>query len=78
MTEYAEESSDQAAENARGMMEKFLEAFGPGTQYYRTFTEPREHPITVNPFHRPGQRGLPIVRMPNVYNGFVVPIVTKD
>ncbi|KZP24589.1 hypothetical protein FIBSPDRAFT_918746 [Athelia psychrophila] len=77
VTEYAEESSDQTTETARSMSEKFLEAFGPGSQYYRDIPAPREHPVTVNPFHRPGQRGLPIVRMPNVYNGFVVPLVTR-
>ncbi|KAH9924756.1 uncharacterized protein B0H18DRAFT_1011049 [Fomitopsis serialis] len=39
---------------------------------------PREdYPIALNPFQRPGQRGLAVVRMPNVSNGFTMTIVKK-
>ncbi|KAF8579872.1 hypothetical protein K439DRAFT_1648355 [Ramaria rubella] len=31
-----------------------------------------------NPFHRPGQRPLPVIRMPNFYNGFTMPVVLPE
>lgn len=35
----------------------------------------RQHPIALNPFHRPGQRSLPCVKMPNLVNGFTMVVV---
>lgn len=40
--------------------------------------EPFTPPITVNPFHRPGQRPIAVVRMPNLDNGFCIPLVLKN
>ncbi|KAG1739666.1 hypothetical protein EDB19DRAFT_1978047 [Suillus lakei] len=41
-------------------------------------TQPREYPITFNPFQRPGQRNLGSVRLPNVPNGFTMRVVGSD
>lgn len=30
------------------------------------------HPIELNPFHCPGQRAIPMFRLPNLSNGFTV------
>lgn len=66
VTEYAE----QSAETQRAMMPKCLEEM-PGLI-------PRdEYPIALNPFQRPGQRSIPVVRMPNVSNGFTLTVVKK-
>ncbi|KZP24904.1 hypothetical protein FIBSPDRAFT_929497 [Athelia psychrophila] len=78
VTEYAEQSADQTADNLPIMRGNFLASLSPGTREHSQLGKPRKHMITVNPFHRPGQRGLPVVRMPNGYNGFVIPIVTSD
>lgn len=52
----------------------------PDPEYVSNIMEQveRDHPITFNPFHRPGQRGIPTVRMPNAFNGFALPVVIKD
>ncbi|GJE89325.1 zinc finger MYND domain-containing protein [Phanerochaete sordida] len=36
------------------------------------------HAIAPNPFHRPGQRALPCVRLPNLVNGFTLCVVPHD
>ncbi|KAF7972892.1 hypothetical protein HWV62_16692 [Athelia sp. TMB] len=75
VTEYAEQSADQAADSLPTMKGTYLKALSPATKEYRQLAKPRDNTITVNPFHRPGQRSLPVVRMPNAYSGFVIPIV---
>jgi hypothetical protein len=34
--------------------------------------------IALNPFHRPGQRTIPSMRLPNLSNGFTLVVVKKD
>ncbi|GJE89312.1 zinc finger MYND domain-containing protein [Phanerochaete sordida] len=38
----------------------------------------RTHAIAPNPFHRPGQRALPCMRLPNFVNGFTLCVVPHD
>ena len=65
VTEYAE----QSAEQQRRTMPQWLEGVP---------VAPRaEYPIALNPFQRPGQRGLAVVRVPNVSNGFTLTVVKK-
>jgi hypothetical protein len=78
VTEYAEQSADQTAKQMPIMRANYAKAFGSGTENFDKLMQPRSHSVTVNPFHRPGQRPLPIVRMPNLYNGFVIPIMTRS
>lgn len=65
MTEYAE----QSAEHQRAMFPQML--------FPRL--EPRaEYPIAMNPFQSPGQRGIPMYKMPNAINGFTPTVVKND
>lgn len=66
-TEYAE----QSAEHQRDAMPSMLRT---------TCASPRpldEYKIALNPFQRPGQRGIPMYRVPNAVNGFTL-VVYKD
>ncbi|KAK7472199.1 hypothetical protein VKT23_000321 [Stygiomarasmius scandens] len=65
VTEYAE----QSAEHQRA-------AF-PNMLGYRASPR-KEYPIDLNPFQAPGQRGLPMYRLPNVINGFTLVVVKKE
>ena len=38
----------------------------------------RSYRIDVNPFQRPGQRGLGAIRLPNISNGFTIKVVGVD
>lgn len=78
MTEYAEQSADQTAAAMGTMRATYARNLASGSAEYDKFMRPRSHPVTVNPFHRPGQRPLSVIRMPNLYNGFVIPITTRS
>lgn len=41
-------------------------------------TREREYPIELNPFHRPGQRGIPSIRLPNLQNGYTLRVVGSN
>ena len=64
-TEYAE----QSAESQRIAFPIILQGRVPPR---------KEYPIELNPFQRPGQRGVPTYRVPNVPNGFTLVVVKKD
>lgn len=34
--------------------------------------------IAMNPFHRPGQRGIAPYKVPNLVNGFTLSVVRRD
>ncbi|KZS88091.1 hypothetical protein SISNIDRAFT_480037 [Sistotremastrum niveocremeum HHB9708] len=83
ITEYAEQTIRQLARDLPAVLESM------GMQYESIYPPPddplidnlfkrRAHTVTVNPFHRPGQRPLAHVRSPNLYNGFAVPIVPNS
>ncbi|KAH8102056.1 hypothetical protein BXZ70DRAFT_890805 [Cristinia sonorae] len=38
----------------------------------------KEYPIELNPFQSPGQRGLPMIRLPNTINGFTLVVVKNE
>ncbi|KAL6303860.1 hypothetical protein BKA93DRAFT_734251 [Sparassis latifolia] len=79
ITDYAEQSMETCATGVQTMLRgQASHAFMPGSPHYAALTRTRSRPITVNPFHRPGQRPLPVVRMPNYYNGFAMPLVVKS
>jgi hypothetical protein len=66
VTEYAE----QSAEHQRKMFPEIIRG---------TPAPPREeYEIALNPFQRPGQRGIPSIRLPNVSNGFTIVVVGKS
>ncbi|KAK7472192.1 hypothetical protein VKT23_000314 [Stygiomarasmius scandens] len=68
VTEYAE----QSAEHQRTHFIKML---------MRTSSlarEEKDYPIEWNPFQKPGQRNLPVIRMPNMVNGFTMVVFKND
>lgn len=77
VTEYAEQSMETCAEALPQMRATGAAQMQLPAEYSVPLLKKRAHPVTVNPFHRPGQRPLPVVRMPNYYNGFAMPVVTK-
>ncbi|EDR04547.1 uncharacterized protein LACBIDRAFT_304320 [Laccaria bicolor S238N-H82] len=75
ITEYAEQSTDLCA----AMLPKMLQSWIPMINDQRSamaLSKSRSYEATINPFHRPGQRSIPFFRVPNVYNGFAMPVVT--
>ncbi|KAF9040178.1 hypothetical protein BDZ89DRAFT_1060578 [Hymenopellis radicata] len=38
----------------------------------------KEYPIELNPFQRPGQRGVPCFRLPNIVNGFTMVVCKPE
>ncbi|KAF8887265.1 hypothetical protein CPB84DRAFT_1684728 [Gymnopilus junonius] len=66
-TEYAE----QSAEHQRAVIPSMLS--GAGAQPRKM----EEYEIRLNPFQKPGQRPIPMYRLPNVVNGFTL-VVYKD
>jgi len=79
VTEYCEQSMESFATGLPGMFAQEASLVGSSdSQIYKALMKKRTHPVTANPFHRPGQRTLPIVVIPNYYNGFAMPVVVKD
>jgi hypothetical protein len=63
VTEYAEQSAEQQVQSFPVMLQgRFMRD---------------DYPIDLNPFHSPGQRGLPMIRLPNLINGFTIVVVKK-
>lgn len=80
-TEYAEQSMVLASASLpqffRDMISQNLYA-SPEFKQNLSKHGQRSCPVTVNPFHRPGARsGITKWVMPNYYNGFVLPVVSK-
>ncbi|TFY75017.1 hypothetical protein EWM64_g8996 [Hericium alpestre] len=80
VTDYAEQTmyTTVNSDSLPRMFASMAAQFRAFPEYAAAAKKQRTHPVTVNPFHRPGQRGLPVVRMPNYYNGFAMPVVMKD
>lgn len=66
-TEYAE----QSAEHQRGTLPLMLSGTGASPLPLV------EYKIRLNPFQRPGQRPIPMYRLPNVVNGFTLVVYKK-
>jgi len=66
-TEYAE----QSAEHQRGTFPLILSGIGASPRPME------DYQIHLNPFQRPGQRPLPMYRLPNVVNGFTLVVYKK-
>ncbi|KAK0481346.1 hypothetical protein IW261DRAFT_1470377 [Armillaria novae-zelandiae] len=65
VTEYAEQSCEQQ----RSMFPRMFEPRVPAR---------KEYVIELNPFQSPGQRGIPMYRLPNVVNGFTLVVWKAD
>ncbi|KAK0466135.1 uncharacterized protein EV420DRAFT_1510022, partial [Desarmillaria tabescens] len=65
VTEYAEQSCEQQRSTIPRML-------GPRVPARK------EYEIALNPFQTPGQRGIPMYRLPNVVNGFTLVVWKED
>ncbi len=66
-TEYAEQSAEHQRNNMPNMLSGTRAVPRP----------PEEYEIRLNPFQRPGQRQIPMYRLPNIVNGFTL-VVWKN
>ncbi|KAJ7611312.1 hypothetical protein FB45DRAFT_1120060 [Roridomyces roridus] len=74
-TDYAQQSQQLTVEQIPKWLTEAARAFPPGHDFHQELMRPRTRPVTVNPFHRPGQRPISQVRSPNLDNGFICRIV---
>ena len=77
VTEYVEQSMETFATWIPGMLSRQAMAGVPPT-YAKALMKKQTYLIRVNPFHRVGQRNLPVIQMPNNYNGFSMPVVWRE
>ncbi|KAH9939853.1 hypothetical protein B0H21DRAFT_29837 [Amylocystis lapponica] len=75
VTDYSEQLLETCALNVPKQLE--LDCKLKNGKLADKLLKARPMPITVNPFHRPGQRSMSDQRVPNLYNGFVMPLVMK-
>jgi hypothetical protein len=69
---------DLCAATLPQMRDSYISQVPKGSNEYIALMKPRKHPVNVNPFHRPGQRPISIIRTPNCYSGFTMPVVVND
>ena len=77
VTEYAEQSIEMFATEIPGLFAR-QGISGIPPMHAKILMKKRTYPIRANPFHRVGQRNLPVLRMPNNYNGFSMPVVWRE
>ncbi|KAJ7653579.1 hypothetical protein DFH06DRAFT_1203937 [Mycena polygramma] len=77
-TDYAQQSAQMYADHIPQWLNEAARSFSPGESLYHELLRERTRPVTVNPFHRPGQRPISQVRSPNLGNGFICQIVGPD
>ncbi|KAJ7676429.1 hypothetical protein B0H17DRAFT_1080023 [Mycena rosella] len=74
-TDYAQQTVQMTADCIPEWTKDAAQNFSREENAYHELVRERTRPITVNPFHRPGQRPIPMVRSPNLGNGFICKIV---
>lgn len=75
VTDYAEHILNVAVQNLQTLLSDQAaecRSFMPLEAAFLDQSKKRSRPVTINPFHRPGKRCIPMYRVPNYYNGFVV------
>ena len=80
VTEYAEQSAEVQRDSFPKIIHHAIPSLGPrmSTAQLEDLVKPRQYPIELNPFQRPGQRPIGSTRLPNVSNGFTIRIVGRD
>ena len=80
VTEYAEQSAEMQRDSFSKTIHNAIPSLGPrmSTAQLEDLVKPRQYPIELNPFQRPGQRPIGSTRLPNVSNGFTIRIVGRD
>ncbi|KAJ7448976.1 hypothetical protein FB451DRAFT_1147383 [Mycena latifolia] len=77
-TDYAQQSAQMCADHIPEWLNNASRSFSPGENMHQQLVRQRTRPVTVNPFHRPGQRPISQVRSPNLSNGFICKIVGSE
>ncbi|KAF7365824.1 hypothetical protein MVEN_00456500 [Mycena venus] len=77
-TDYAQQSAQMCADHIPKWLNEASRSFPPGENMHQELVRQRTRPVTVNPFHRPGQRPISQVRSPNLGNGFICRIVGPE
>ncbi|KAJ7258375.1 hypothetical protein B0H12DRAFT_442969 [Mycena haematopus] len=75
-TDYAQQSAQMYADHIPQWLKAAPWDSSPGEN--RELVRQRTRPVTVNPFHSPGQRPVSQVRSPNLGNGFICRIVGPE
>ncbi|KAJ7036262.1 hypothetical protein C8F04DRAFT_954028 [Mycena alexandri] len=74
-TDYAQQTTQLCADHIPKWLTDTARGLSPDEPLRQELVMQRTHPVTVNPFHRPGQRPISQVRSPNLGNGFICRIV---
>ncbi|KAJ7289740.1 hypothetical protein C8J57DRAFT_434217 [Mycena rebaudengoi] len=77
-TDYAQQSAQMCADHIPEWLNAASRNFSPRDNMHQQLVRQRTRPVTVNPFHRPGQRPISQVRSPNLSNGFICRIVGSE
>ncbi|KAF7373122.1 hypothetical protein MSAN_00520000 [Mycena sanguinolenta] len=77
-TDYAQQSVQMIADHIPEWLNEASRSFSPGEAMHQELVRQRTRPVTVNPFHRPGQRPISQVRSPNLGNGFICRLVGPE
>ncbi|KAJ7023024.1 hypothetical protein C8F04DRAFT_1306511 [Mycena alexandri] len=74
-TDYAQQTTQLCADHIPKWLTDTARGLSPDEPLRQELVMQRTHPVTVNPFHRAGQRPISQVRSPNLGNGFICRIV---
>ncbi|KAJ6452511.1 hypothetical protein C8R45DRAFT_1065289 [Mycena sanguinolenta] len=77
-TDYAQQSAQMISDHIPEWLNEASRNFSPRERMHHELVRQRTRPVTVNPFHRPGQRPISQVRSPNLGNGFICSIVGPE
>ncbi|KAJ7653621.1 hypothetical protein DFH06DRAFT_1474764 [Mycena polygramma] len=77
-TDYSQQTAQIYVDHIPEWLNQAAQPFSPSESTYHELIRKRTRPVTVNPFHRPGQRPIPQVRSPNLGNGFICKIVGRE
>lgn len=80
VTEYAEQSAEVQRDSFSKIIYHATPSLAPrmSTAQLEDLVRPRQYPVELNPFQRPGQRPIGSTRLPNVSNGFTIRITGRD
>ncbi|KAJ7328730.1 hypothetical protein DFH08DRAFT_883117 [Mycena albidolilacea] len=77
-TDYAQQSVQMCTDQIPEWLNDASRNLPPGENMHQELVRQRTRPVTVNPFHHPGQRPISQVRSPNLGNGFICRIVGPE
>ncbi|TFK73086.1 hypothetical protein BDN72DRAFT_762426 [Pluteus cervinus] len=78
ITDYMEQILETTVTALPTLRTETARMIGEENAQYSKLMEPFETSIDPNPFHKPGQRCISVVRLPNIENGFCMKLVGLD